>query len=204
MRHHTRVLSALLALAAAAVLVLGAGGPAGAQATTSDPYGPTVPPTEPPGDPTCSIDETQVAVGGTVTGSITGLEAGAEVDLTILGQVLDTVVADADGEAEFSVVVPEIAGIEAVVAVGVTFNVDCGEVDPGAVLGENEERPGGGTGNGTDTGVLGNGANRDGGSGSGGLARTGATLLPLVALALVALALGAYLRRRSRERRLAV
>jgi hypothetical protein len=197
----TRIRSVLVALVAVGAL-LGGGAPAAGQATTSDPYGPTVPPTEPPGDPSCSVDDASVDVGGTVTGSIVGLEAGAEVDLTLLGQVLATVVADADGEATFAVTVPEIAGVGLLVAVGVTFNVDCGELDPGGVLGEGTDRPGGEGGSGGSD-VAGAGADRSGGSGSSGsgsgaLARTGTTLVPLVVLALLALALGAYLRRRTR------
>lgn len=206
MRSLTRLRSLFAVLAVASSLLVLAG-PAAGQATTSDPYGPTVPPTEPPGDPSCTVDDTQVEAGATVNGTIVGLEAGAEVDLTLLGQVLATVVADADGEATFSIVVPEIAGISVLVAVGATFNVDCGELDPGEVLGENEERPAAEVPGGSD--VSGGGASGDGGGAAndgsgGGLARTGATLLPLVVLALIALAVGAYLRRRSRERRLAV
>ncbi|HEX7133614.1 MAG TPA: hypothetical protein VF228_13645 [Iamia sp.] len=210
MHPHTRLRSVLLVLAAA--LVLGLGAPAAGQATTSDPYGPTVPPTEPPGDPTCTIDDAGVEVGGTVTGSIAGVEAGAEVELTLGGESVATLVADAEGNAAFSFVLAEVG---ALVAVGVTFNVDCGELDPGAVLGEGVDRPGTETGPGASggSGVLGTGSDAGGGTGSGGsgsgsssggLARTGATLLPLVVLALVALAVGAYLRKRSRGRRFAV
>lgn len=204
----TRIRTVIIVLVFVCALA-GLGPPAAGQATTSDPYGSTVPPTEPPGDPSCSVADTQVEVGGTVTGEVVGLEAGTEVDLTLLGQVLETVVADADGTAEFSFTVPEIAGISALVAVGVTFNVACGDLDPGAVLGENEERPETGApgsgpgvsgGSGDDTAVL--GARTDRGD-DGLLARTGTTLLPLVVLALLALALGAYLRRRSHQRRFA-
>lgn len=207
MRHHLQPRSVLLAVVTATALLVLAAAPAGAQATTSDPYGPTVPPTEPPGDPTCSIDGT----GATVTGSIAGLEAGAEVDLTVLGEVVATVVADASGQADFTFATPAVAGVAAVVAVGVTFNVDCGEVGDEDVLGEGTDRPGESAGEDPGTAVAGGGASRDGGSGaagtgsgtgsdagSGPLARTGTVLAPLVALALVALAVGAYLRRRAR------
>lgn len=203
MRHHLRIRSAALAVVAATSLLVGLGPPATGQSTTSDPYGSTVPPTEPPGDPTCTIDQTQVEVGGTVTGTIVGLEAGAEVDLTIAGEVLATVVADAAGEADFSLVVPEIAETTVVIAVGVTFNVECGEVDPGAVLGATEEQTGGGaeTASGGEVGSeTADGSDADSDSGSDTLARTGTTVLPLVALGLIALAVGAYLRRRSRAR----
>lgn len=192
MRHHLRLRSAALAVVAAIVLLAGLSTPAAGQATTSDPYGPTVPPTEPPGDPSCSVDG---ATGATVSGSIAGLEAGAEVDLVVGGQVLATLLADGDGTADFSVAIPDgLGGV--LVAVGVTFNVECD--DPGAVLGETEERPQGGTDGGS--GVLGSGTDNDGGSGSRSLARTGATIVPLVVLALIALAVGAYLRKRSRDR----
>jgi len=200
-RHHIRNRSVLAGFVIAVALLLGVGSPAAGQAPTSDPYGSTIPPTEPPGDPSCTVDATQVEVGGTVTGSIAGVAAGSEITLTLGGGEVATVVADGNGEGTFSFTVPEIAGIEALVAVGVTFNVDCGELDPGEVLGETEERPGGATpGGGSD--VLGGGTARDGGggSGSGGLARTGATLLPLVVIALLLLLVGAAVRRRSRER----
>ncbi|HEV7723146.1 MAG TPA: hypothetical protein VGO60_17780 [Iamia sp.] len=202
MRHHHRNRSVLAGLVIAVALLLGVGAPAAGQATTSDPYGSTIPPTEPPGDPTCTVDATQIEVGGTVTGSIAGVAAGSEITLTLGGGEVATVVADGNGEGTFSFTVPEIGGIEALVAVGVTFNVDCGELDPGEVLGETEERPGGVTpGGGSD--VQGGGPSRDGGSGSGsgsgGLARTGATLLPLVVIALLLLLVGAAVRRRSRQ-----
>jgi hypothetical protein len=154
-----------------------------------------------------------------VSGSIAGLEAGAEVDLVVAGQVLDTLEADADGVIEFSLDVGDLAG--ALVAVGVTFNVECGD---SAVLGEGVDRPGAspgaapGAGPGSGSDVLGSGTTGGpgsssgasggsaDGSGSGALARTGVTIAPLVVLALIALAVGAYLRRRSRDRqgRLAV
>jgi hypothetical protein len=186
--HHHHARSVLVALLAAVALMLGLATPAAGQATTSDPYGSTVPPTEPPGDPSCEVDS---AVGATVTGSIAGLTAGTEVDLVLGGEVLATLVAGSDGVAEFSVDVPGLAGV--LVAVGVTFNVECD--DPGEVLGETEERPGTENGGG---GVLGSG--NDNSSGGGALARTGATIVPLVVLALIALAVGAYLRKRSRSR----
>ncbi|HMJ77626.1 MAG TPA: hypothetical protein VK507_16725 [Iamia sp.] len=197
MRHHIRNRSVLAGFAIAVALLLGAGTPAAGQATTSDPYGSTIPPTEPPGDPSCTVDETQVEVGGTVTGTIAGVAAGSEITLTLGGGEVATVVADGNGEGTFSFTVPEIGGIEALVAVGVTFNVDCGELDPGEVLGETEERPGRGTPGGGSDG-LGSGSSRDGGS--GGLARTGTALLPLVIVALLLLLVGAAVRRRSRVR----
>jgi hypothetical protein len=132
----SRTRSALVAfgvtLAVLLGLGLGVGLPAAGQATTSDPYGSTIPPTEPPGDPLCLLDGTQVAAGATVTGLLSGLEAGATVDVVLGALDVGEVDADESGTAAFSFVVPAGSDDEAVVAVGVTFTVECGlgvEVD---------------------------------------------------------------------------
>lgn len=209
-----------LGLALAVPLGLGAGLPAAGQTPTADPYGSTIPPTAPPIDPTCVLDGTEVGAGATLTGTVAGLEAGAEVEMLLGALDLETVIADADGNADFSIVLPEAIDAS-LVAVGVTFTVECGEgidVDLDGevdVLGAAADRPGadgtGGSGGGPGAEVQGADVSRAGGdvtagssrssaSGSGALARTGAVVVPLLACGLVALVVGAALRRRGRAR----
>lgn len=182
-RHTVRRLFLMVGLLAALGLAMPT--VAGAQ---EDPYGGTSTSTTQPGDdPVCTLDETEVQVGASASGTVAGLEVGAEVEIRFDGDVVDQVVADDSGSALFSFPVPDVAaGTYEVVAVGATFSVICGGealtvLAAGAGGGD---RPGG----------------QDGGS---SLARTGADLAPLIALAAALIALGVYLRRRSRHSRLA-
>ena len=159
---------------------------AGAQ---DDPYGGTsTSTTQPDANPVCTLDGTEVQVGASASGTVAGLEVGAEVEIRFDGDVVDQVVADDSGSAAFSFAVPDVAaGTYEVVAVGATFSVICGG-EPLTVLAAGAGPTGSGPGG------------QDGGS---SLARTGADLAPLIALAAALIALGVYLRRRSRHSRLA-
>lgn len=197
MQHQPRSRTVAFAILLAVTAVLAVGGPVGAQSTTSDPYGPTIPPTDPDLDAICVIDDAQVEVGATVTGSIAGAGADADVSIRLVGSEVAQVTTDAAGEGDFSFTVPQLDdGSYDLVAVGVTFTTTCRSVD-GAGL----EIIGGGAGRpGDDDGGAGAGGGAGSGSDGGALARTGATVLPLALAALALLLVGAALRRRSRGR----
>lgn len=195
--HQPRSRPVVFAILLAVTAVLAVGGPVGAQSPTSDPYGPTIPPTAPDLDAICVIDDAQVEVGATVTGSIAGAGADADVSIRLAGSEVAQVTTDAAGEGDFSFTVPQLDdGTYDLVAVGVTFTTTCRSVD-GAGL----EIPGGGAGRPSDDhGGAGAGGGAGSGSDGGALARTGATVLPLALAGLALLLVGAALRRRSRGR----
>lgn len=194
LRRLLTVVGALVALSLALPTVAGA---------QDDPYGGTsTSTTSPADDPTCSLDDTEALVGASVSGTVDGLEVGANVEIRFAGRLVDQVEADDSGSALFSFAVPDVApGDYEVVAVGATFTVTCGDdLLSVGTAGTGGENPGGENPGGEGTGPAGEGTGQGGG---GALARTGANLAPLLALAAALIALGVYLRRRTRPTRLA-